>query len=635
VRALAGASLAALLLLAGCGGGLGGGGVITCTGTGTVIGGQVFYEDKLYNLGGFISPHVSRPVRFAAVEIRNQSGGALLASARTDTSGVYCISTTLAGAPPQVFVRVKADALPTGGRARVADYDGDVYYVDSGPAPLVQSDLNLLPTLNVREDTPWKQSQIGGSVSFAGGAFNILDVATGGIEFVKGRWARDLPNLTLVWQASLAEGSGTFYDPSQDTIHIKGNSSGDSDEYDDDIILHEFGHFTLKVLSKDTSKGGQHFINGNTQDARLAWSEGWANFFSGMVRDVNGAAFSNRSGQRGTLIDALFTAGPSRALRFAIEMVTPKAFLPDTQNPANETAVATAQIFDLRVKYVTSEVSVASALWDVYAGVPGAPGIGLDGILDVIETIRRDDPPITTFASFWEAFEARYPTQAAGLMGHIVDDRRITLEDDAWGADDTLAELNALTGLNRIRHEFLGLSPGANQGPSAGHTLTPVGDVGDVDLFHLQVSGNTTVQATTTDLHDGADTYLRLLAADGTTVLAENDNYLPLVLTVQWGTNGGLVQGSIQLTSYPADGTGQCGPYTIVSGNYSTTAYFCPPNAANPPLDGSTPGPEYLASRITADLAPGDYYVEVTRSPFAPPSAGAYGGYTLQVKGLP
>ena len=57
----------------------------------------------------------------------------------------------------------------------------------------------------------------------------------------------------------------------------------DSDEFDDGVILHENAHLLSERFSRDDSPGGEHVL-GDILDPRVAWSEGWANFFSGLVR---------------------------------------------------------------------------------------------------------------------------------------------------------------------------------------------------------------------------------------------------------------------------------------------------------------------------------------------------------------
>jgi len=634
-------------LLASCGGGPpGGGGALTlCPAASTLVSGRAVYEDKPYDLSGFLT-HEDRPVRFAVVELRDADApDTLVGIGRTDAGGAFCVGVAIKPLSNRVFVRVKADASVTGSglpatRLYSVDYAGDIYYADTPATTVTPGTARVLSTFRIREDTPWKQAQIGGSVSFAGGAFNILDVVTGGAQFVRDRWHRGLPTLATVWQDRQTQGLGTFFVPQSNIIHIKGEVQSDSDEYDDDIILHEFGHFTMHALAKDTSPGGTHFINGNTQDMRLAWSEGWANFFSTMARDADPSRFSNRSGVRGSIIDALFTEGAGRSLRFAFEVVTPDAFVPDLTTPDNQPTPVNRTLFQHRVVFGSSEVSVASALWDIYAGRGSVPGIGRDGILNVVEEIGAEDPADTTFTTFWGAFETLYPAAAGALLDTMTGDRLLSLSWDAEGADDTIAEVDALTGTEHAAHDFPGVFAGSAELRSNGHTLFPEGDV---DLFRVVVDGESDVRITTGDLNDGADTYLRLLPADGGPAIAGNDNYIPLEVQVTWGTDDGNLTGTLSTLTYPTAPNGLCGPFTVVAdtdSSVSTTGYICPPNAANRTNDGNqTLGDitttEYLASDLCVHLMPGTYYAEVTRAPAAPPSSGPYGGYDLRVEGWP
>jgi hypothetical protein len=59
---------------------------------------------------------------------------------------------------------------------------------------------------------------------------------------------------------------------------LEGSVCADTDHFDNSVILHEYGHFLEHTYATSDSPGGSH--NGNKIiDPRLAWSEGWANFF--------------------------------------------------------------------------------------------------------------------------------------------------------------------------------------------------------------------------------------------------------------------------------------------------------------------------------------------------------------------
>lgn len=105
-------------------------------------------------------------------------------------------------------------------------------------------------------------------------------------------WVAD--KVTIYWKAGFNPytyfgGSAglSFYSPGNSKLYILGGANGDvkisdTDHFDDSIILHEYGHFLEDVYGHSESPGGSH--NGNfIIDPRLAWSEGWANYFQGAV----------------------------------------------------------------------------------------------------------------------------------------------------------------------------------------------------------------------------------------------------------------------------------------------------------------------------------------------------------------
>ncbi len=71
------------------------------------------------------------------------------------------------------------------------------------------------------------------------------------------------------------------------TLNISGGRLGNTslentDHFDDFVIIHELGHFIEDNCGQLLSPGGIHYIASRI-DPRLAWSEGWANFFAAQV----------------------------------------------------------------------------------------------------------------------------------------------------------------------------------------------------------------------------------------------------------------------------------------------------------------------------------------------------------------
>ncbi len=132
--------------------------------------------------------------------------------------------------------------------------------------------------------------------SVLGGAFNILDQFFEANSYLRSQVANftSAPKVVAYWEpgynpnAYFGGSSGlSFYLPGYSRLFILGGQDGDlnnsdTDHFDNSVVLHEYGHFLEDALFASDSPGGSH--NGNRIiDPRLAWSEGWGNFFQAAV----------------------------------------------------------------------------------------------------------------------------------------------------------------------------------------------------------------------------------------------------------------------------------------------------------------------------------------------------------------
>lgn len=81
--------------------------------------------------------------------------------------------------------------------------------------------------------------------------------------------------------------SNSFYDRTDNSLYITGGKLGNlnlqrTDHFGDYVIIHEFGHHVENVCGSLLSPGGTHALISRI-DPRLAWAEGWANYFSAKV----------------------------------------------------------------------------------------------------------------------------------------------------------------------------------------------------------------------------------------------------------------------------------------------------------------------------------------------------------------
>lgn len=133
-----------------------------------------------------------------------------------------------------------------------------------------------------------------------GAAFNILADVFWANEFLRNNTSNSnfvADKVSIFWKAGFNPYSyfdapsvlASFYIASENRLYILGGKnddvkSSDTDHFDDSVVLHEYGHFLEAQYGRGSSPGGSH--NGNfIIDPRLAWSEGWANYFQGAVQN--------------------------------------------------------------------------------------------------------------------------------------------------------------------------------------------------------------------------------------------------------------------------------------------------------------------------------------------------------------
>ena len=195
------------------------------------------------------------------------------------------------------------------------------------------------------------------------GAFNILDVLQRGNELIMSANPRFVPPaLTVYWSPRNTNRAGsflngfigkTFFDLTSRAAFILGDRLTNSDEFDDCVLLHEYAHILAARFSRDDSPGGSHGM-GDMLDPRVAWSEGWANFFATAV--LGSPIYRDSRGPVGAL-----------GIRYDLEDNVPVADRPGYR----------------------SEASVASLLWDLFD-----------------ENADAGDAARFPFSALWSAFTA-------------------------------------------------------------------------------------------------------------------------------------------------------------------------------------------------------------------------------------
>lgn len=143
------------------------------------------------------------------------------------------------------------------------------------------------------------------SMAIEGGAFNILNSIQVALDYVKTSTAgvdtKCLSNkVNVYWKAGFNAyqymdpqgdpntlANSSYYRSSTKSIYITGGQLGNlsmsnTDHFDDFAVIHELGHFIEDHCGNWTSSGGSHALTARI-DPRLAWSEGWSNYFAAQV----------------------------------------------------------------------------------------------------------------------------------------------------------------------------------------------------------------------------------------------------------------------------------------------------------------------------------------------------------------
>jgi len=488
---------APILLLSVCLGAVSGCGEQSGSKTLTVtVSGIISYEDREYSYSGFTGNTEFKSVRYAVVDLVDVQGNVVDTTA-TDENGGYRLS----GSGVDLYVRVLSmSTQDAGSELEVSDYSGNVYAVSQ---PLTRGGDNQLDFKLAYQER-------------IAGAFNILDVYTNASLFVSGLSSNPLPTLKAHWQPG-SNRYGTYFCqanyvtascPQGNGIYLYGGSGsgGDTDEYDDDVLYHEYAHYLETVNGVQDSPGGRHYLTDNDDDLRLSWSEGLGGFFPGAVKSWLKDYYPQRLSIRDSMNTTYFidTVGTTAAI--SIDMADPSPLF----------CLWGVDCF----VYSSSEVAVAkilNKLRDIY---------GMQAVWDVFS---RYMPGGTrnpaTLESFWDGWlQTRSPDSLEkATLQRVFSDRLVFYENDQYESDNdnkSAPKLAACTAANcsgEVHYLY-------SQNP-----YTP-----DVDLMSFDVQSGKSYYVETFDLSNGADTYMRIL--DSMQNVAVDKNGVTMVNNDRTGT---------------------------------------------------------------------------------------------------
>jgi hypothetical protein len=237
-----------------------------------------------------------KPVRGALVELLEQDGS-VFASGVTNKEGQYQL---LALKNTSLKVRVKAQLLQQGSPSwnfSVTDNTNNnaLYVLDGSYASTGTGNS----TRNLHAPSGWTGSEY--TIARSAAPFAILDSIYTGIERInlagntfdlfplEFRWSTK--NNTADGDLTRGEIGTSFFSGSE--IYVLGDANNDSDEYDQHVLLHEWGHYLESAIFRSDSFGGNH-ADGEKLDMRLAMSEGFATAFASMI--LNNPNYVDTSG---------------------------------------------------------------------------------------------------------------------------------------------------------------------------------------------------------------------------------------------------------------------------------------------------------------------------------------------------
>ncbi len=401
-----------MALLSACGGS---GGNPPLLGGATVnISGVVTFDHVPTSTAGLnYSATTAKPSRGVVVEAIRSGDATLLDSTVTDAAGAYTLSVAV---NTDVTILVKAQMLKTGSPS------WDFRVVDNtrgkGLYAMASSSFNSGSTdisgRNLNAPSGWGGSFYSGERIAA--SFAMLNTVYMAVEKVTAADATvNMPQLLINWSVNNVPSSGNIALGQIVTSHFDGNElfilgrvNNDTDEYDEHIIAHEWGHYFENILSRSDSLGGPHG-EGDKLDPRVAFGEGFGNALSGMVTGnaIYTDTMGSSQGSSGILMDL-------------------------DDNDYDSSSVGWY-----------GEASVQSILYDLYDASDDGPdsiSLGFAPIYNVLVNEQRETDSFTTIHSFISFLKANNPASITAIDTLLAYENITTAAIDEW--DSTATEVN-------------------------------------------------------------------------------------------------------------------------------------------------------------------------------------------------
>ena len=271
------------------------------------------------------------------------------------------------------------------------------------------------------------------------------------------------------------------------------------------MLWHEYGHFIEDNLGLRDSPGGAHSASSHL-DLRLAWSEGWADYFPAMVKQwlrKQGSGVVSTEAEPTVYVDT-YAGGGGGMIDIA------------EAGP--------------RYRYSSNEIAVANVLWNFQQAV-GEEGV--ETVWKVISGYLPHEEPVwpVSLEIFWEGWLDRVGTRDLTKWQDILENRQIYYRPDPFEVDDTLDDTDDTVDCTRPEGGSRGTIRRDTGGAVAVRTeerrtlyrgIYDKPGEGDVDTRVFKVKGGSTYWFSTLDLRNGADTLIRLRDTVGTLLINDD-----------------------------------------------------------------------------------------------------------------
>lgn len=347
-----------------------------------------------------------KPIRGAIAKLLRASDNTVIASAVTDAQGKF--SFTAPGntnAYIEIDAEMKQGGTPSWDFTVVDNTSNDALYSLTGSSFNTGSS-NQSRTINAASG--WGGTAYTGTRSAA--PFAILDAMYTAYNKVLSANPQEIfPALKLNWSVNNRPESGdtsvgqigtSYY--SNNNIFILGAADNDTDEFDDHVIIHEWGHYFEDNFARADSIGGSHG-GGDYLDMRVAFGEGWGNAWSGIATD-----------------NPLYqdSYGTSQSSGFHINV--------DSNNTSP--------------KGWFSEASMQSIIYDLYDGGTESGDTVALGFGPIYTTLTQDQkitPALTSIFPFITSLKARNPASASAIDTLVSAQQINSAGIDIWGSNET------------------------------------------------------------------------------------------------------------------------------------------------------------------------------------------------------